>query len=135
MTEMKKDILQNPELKSNPYSLPEGYMDSLKTRAVKYARPVAVPGKERHRMMRFIISAAATFLLLIAAGALLLRQPALEDGITQEDYLVFSDGYSFLEIYETMEEEQYADAYVSDDDVIEYLIYSGVNENIVEQSK
>lgn len=135
MTEIDKDILQNPGLKSNPYSLPEGYMDSLKTRAVKYARPVAVPGKERHRMMRFIISAAATLLLLIAAGALLLRQPALEDGITQEDYLVFSDGYSFLEIYETMEEEQYADAYVSDDDVIEYLIYSGVNENIVEQSK
>jgi len=135
MTEMKKDILQNPGLKSNPYSLPEGYMDSLKTRAVKYARPVAVPGKERHRMMRFIISAAATFLLLIAAGALLLRQPALENGITQEDYLVFSDGYSFLEIYETMEEEQYADAYVSDDDIIEYLIYSGVNEKIVEQSK
>lgn len=135
MTEIDKDILQNPGLKSNPYGLPEGYMESLKEKAMKYPQPVRVPARERRRVLTYIISIAASFLLVITAGTLLSIWSSVEEGMTQEDYIVFSDGYSFLEIYETMEEEQYADAYVSDDDVIEYLIYSGVNENIVEQSK
>ena len=31
--------------------------------------------------------------------------------------------------------EQYADAYVSDEDIIEYLIYTGMSQEFIEMSK
>lgn len=135
MTGIDKDILQTPGLKANPYGLPEGYMESLKEKAMKYPQPVRVPARERRRVLTYIISIAASFLLVITAGALLSIWSSVEEGMTQEDYIVFSDGYSILEIYDTLEDGQYADASINEEDIIEYLIYSGVNENIIEQSK
>ena len=51
------------------------------------------------------------------------------------DYIVFTGDYSAFGIYEEENDEQYADAGVSEDDIIEYLIYTGVSEDIIELSK
>ena len=36
MKEFNRDILQEASLKNSPYSVPEGYFESLKEKAVKY---------------------------------------------------------------------------------------------------
>ena len=55
--------------------------------------------------------------------------------MTQEDYMVFTDGYIDLELYDDGLSEQYADASISNEDIVEYLIYTGVSEELIELSK
>ena len=81
-----------------------------------------------------MLAMAATFALLIAAGTFYLRNSAANPGLTEEDWYVFSDQYSEFAIYESGN-EQYADLGMDDEDIIEYLIYTGVDEHIIELSK
>lgn len=134
MNRFEKDILKDPSLRECPYKAPEGYFDAFKVKAAGYAKPVVVPRREKRRILFTISSMAASFILLLAAGTMLLNGSRKEDGITQEDYLVFSDSYSDFGIYED-NDEQYADASISDDDIIEYLIYIGVSEEVLELSE
>ena len=66
---------------------------------------------------------AAAAALLIAAGTFLLERES-ESDLTQEDYIVFSEDMTNTIFYET--DEIYAEA-VTEDDIIEYLIYTGVD--------
>ena len=72
---------------------------------------------------------------MVTAGTFFLRSTSPEDEITQEDYIVFAGDYSAFGIYEEENDEQYAEAGVSEDDIIEYLIYTGVSEDIIELLK
>lgn len=121
MNEMERDILNNPELRKSPYTVPEGYFDSLRKEVSGYVRPVAVKVSLWQRLAP-LAAVAAMFIIMVTAGTFFLRSTSPEDGITQEDYIVFAGDYS-------------ADAGVSEDDIIEYLIYTGVSEDIIELSK
>ena len=134
MNRFEKDILKDPSLRECPYKAPEGYFDAFKVKAAGYAKPVAAPRREKRRILFTIASVAASFILLFTVGTLLLNNSGTDYGMTQEDYLVFSDSYSDFGIYED-NDEQYADASISDDDIIEYLIYIGVSEEVLELSE
>ena len=118
---MERDILNNPELRKSPYTVPEGYFDSLRKEVSGYARPVAVKMSLWLKLAP-LAAIAAMFIIMVTAGTFFLRSTSPEDEITQEDYIVFAGDYS-------------ADAGVSEDDIIEYLIYTGVSEDIIELSK
>lgn len=136
MKDFERDILQEVSLKNNPYSVPEGYFESLKDRAVKYSKPAEVAPMQFKRILTTAISMAAMFIIMVTAGTMLLKGVTPEEDLTQEDYIVFSDGYFDLEMYDTDGiAEQYADAYVSDEDIIEYLIYTGMSQEFIEMSK
>ena len=134
MNEMERDILNNPELRKSPYTVPEGYFDSLRKEVGGYVRPVAVKVSLRQKLAP-LAAVAAMFIIMVTAGTFFLRSTSPEDEITQEDYIVFAGDYSGFGIYEEENEEQYAEAGVSEDDIIEYLIYTGVSEEIIELSK
>ena len=126
MNEMERDILNNPELRKTPYTVPEGYFDSLRKEVSGYVRPVAVKVSLWQKLAP-LAAVAAMFIIMVTAGTFFLRSASPEEDITQEDYIVFAGNYSDFGIY--------ADAGVNADDIIEYLIYTGVSEDIIELSK
>ena len=134
MDNMEKDILHNSELKKNPYGLPDGYFDTLKKDLIKCSEPQKVVPISIWARLAPMLAMAATFALLVAAGTFYLRNSAATPGLTEEDWYVFSDQYSDFAIYESGS-EQYADLGMDDEDIIEYLIYTGVDEHIIELSK
>ncbi len=126
MEEKKKDILaERPELKTMPYSVPDGYFDSFKDRI----RPCAETQPQWKRTVPYI-SVAAAAALLVGVG---LHMPSSDndDEFTQEDFLVFSDTMGNTEYYM----DQLADAEIADEDIIDYLIYSGVSAEEIELLK
>ena len=135
MKDFERDILQEASLKKCPYSVPEGYFESLKEKAVKYSKPAPVPVFQFKKVLMTAVSMAAMFILMVTAGTFLLEKSTPSEDLTHEDYIVFSDGYFDLEMYEDNMSEQYADASISDEDIVEYLIYIGVSEEFIEMSK
>ena len=135
MKDSERNIMYDDSLRKNPYSVPEGYFDSLKERAAKYAQPTPAPVFQFRRVLYTAISMAAMFILMVTAGTLLLKGVTPAEDLTEEDYMVFTEGYIDLEMYDEELSEQYADASISDEDIIEYLIYTGVSEELIELSK
>ncbi len=103
------DILQNMQLKQPSYNVPEGYFSSLEQRL----KSIPQPKTEKIRRWKFAAphaTLAAMFALIMAAGGFFLGKTWTEKEIT----------------------EQYADA-VTEDDIVEYLIYTGVEVEELEQ--
>ena len=133
MKDSERNIMYDDSLRKCPYSVPEGYFDSLKERAMKYAQPA--PVFQFKRVLYTAVSMAAIFILMVTAGTFFLKGVTPAEDLTQEDYIVFTDGYIDLELYDDGLSEQYADASISNEDIVEYLIYTGVSEELIELSK
>ena len=122
MKTQENDILkQDGNLKEMPFSLPEGYMESLR-KELK-----TIPQRNTKKIPIFnriipYVSLAAAFAMIVTIGGFILEKTTQQD-LSYEDYIVFSDDMTNTIFYDT--EELYADA-LSDDDIIEYLIYTGV---------
>jgi hypothetical protein len=142
MTETNKDILQNPELKQTPYSVPEGYIDKFKAQARTYTEPKYVPVNLRSRLAPYV-GIAAMFLFILVLGKVFVKptdavpsdSAAAEISVIDEgyeDYLVFSDINTTDVLY--MEEDGLEIEEISDEDIIEYLIYIGATEKYIESN-
>ena len=122
MKTQDNDILkQDGNLKEMPFSLPEGYMESLR-KELK-----TIPQRNTKKISIFnriipYVSLAAAFAMIVTIGGFILEKTTQQD-LSYEDYIVFSDDMTNTLLYDT--DELYADA-LSDDDIIEYLIYTGV---------
>ncbi len=128
MKEKERDILaERPELRKMPYNTPEGYFEEFKSQMKPNTRPLW------KRVLPYV-SVAASAALLLAGGLLLSQRSSIDDEFTHEDYLVFSNSMINPEYYE-YESEQYADAEIANDDIIDYLIYSGVTAEEIENCK
>ncbi len=116
MKNKNKDILTDKiHLKEMPYSIPDEYFDGLKKNLTSCQKTSA------WNKITPYVALAAMFAMLVAAGSFFLEH-ASKDNYTQEDYLVFSENMTNI-IFDEYD-EQYADA-ISEDDIIEYLIYTG----------
>lgn len=125
-----KDILkENLKLKDMPFSVPEGYFDSFKREVCKQQPPSL--------WKRFIpyASVAASFLLIVSAGTFILEKTVSKDLMSQEDYIVFSDNMMNTISYEMDSDYKLAEAEINDEDIINYLIYSGISAEEIELSK
>ena len=127
MKDFRHDILKDPSLKECPFTTPEGYFDDLKKMAVRYSQPVQTPVQQSRKIIMSLTSVAAAFIIMIAAGAFFLSRNSQDDMFTQEDFLVFSSDITDDLIFET-----YAETDILEDDIIEYLIYSGESREDIE---
>lgn len=127
---MDRDILAAElKLKKMPYSVPEGYFDTFKAQAVPYKeKEIGLVG----RLMPYA-AMAAVFVFLVTAGTFFLQRTSPAEEFTHEDFLVFSSGIPNSEYYESM--TQIADADLADEDIIAYLIYSGISAEEIELYK
>lgn len=130
MKEMKRDILsESLELRKQVYTVPEGYFDAFKAEMTPYKqRQTAIAGK-----LVPYLSLAATFLFLVTAGTFFLQRSTPSEEFTQEDFILYSSNMSGMDYYDDM--YQIADADIADEDIIEYLIYSGISAEEIELSK
>ncbi len=132
MKEKERDILaERHELKNMPYSIPEGYFEGFKMNM----KPYGCVRTRRKAVM--YASAAASAAILLTAGILLSQRTSSADEFTHEDYLVFSDSMinSLNSEYYGYTNEQYAEAEMANDDIIDYLIYSGITAEEIEHYK
>ena len=116
---MGNDILKDcTELKQMPFSVPERYFDSFKN---ANAVPVAKRVSLWNRMVPYV-AMAAVFVSLVAAGTFFLERSTPQYQMTEE-------------AYEMEYGEQIAEADLSEEDIINYLIYTGVSAEAIELSK
>ena len=131
MKEKNRDILaDNPKLKEQVYSVPDGYFSGFKAGMTHYA---SVEPSLARRLVPYL-SMAAVFIFLVTAGTFFLQQTTPADEFTQEDFILYSSNISGIGLYEE-EPDQLADAGIADEDIIEYLIYSGISAEEIELSK
>ena len=133
-TEM--DILKSArELKTMPYSTPEGYFDRVKVEI----KSAATESKEsqRHLLARLAPYAAmaAVFVFLVTAGTFFLEKTTKSEQSQIEEYYFYSNMIPVTDPYaiETVQVEY--ESAVADEDIIEYLIYSGITAELIELSK
>lgn len=131
---MKKenDILKDSlELKQMPFTVPDGYFESfMAANAVPVARKVSL----WNRIAPYA-AMAAVFVSLVMTGTFLLERSVPQYHMTEEDYVIFSDNMMNTIAYEMEYGSQLAEAEVSSEDIINYLIYTGVSAEHIELSK
>lgn len=126
----KKDILQaKPNLKDMPFGVPDGYFESFRQSISIQQSP------SLWKRFAPYASVAAAFLMILSAGTFILEKTTSGDEMTQEDYILFSDNMMNTINYEMNTEDQIAEAEINDDDIINYLIYSGISAEEIELSK
>lgn len=131
---MKNDILHNSsdKLRKMPYIIPDGYFeDFIRTNQISVAAEHASHSTFMRKLTPYL-SMAAAFLLIVTVGRFLIQYTSAADEMTYEDYLVHSDIMIEAE-YEN--DIQIAEALPADEDIIEYLIYTGVTAEAIELSK
>ena len=130
---MKNDVLHTmaSELRKNPYKTPEGYFDDLRGKMYRTENLIE-PRGIFNRLVPYM-SMAAAFLLVALSGTLLLRN-ADADYMSYEDYIVHSD-MMISSIYEDDAQIASVSDEVNADDIINYLIYSGVTAEDIELIK
>ncbi len=74
-----------------------------------------------------LVSIAATLAIMLSAGTFFLSRNSQDDMFTQEDFLVFSSDITDDLLFDT-----YAETDILEDDIIEYLIYSGESREDIE---
>ena len=106
----EKDILENGRAKENPWKVPQGYFDTLAVRvqARKQARETTL----MHKVTPYL-AIAASFALITIAGTSVLR---LTSGSRDAEVTTSGSYYS-----------QNSSSEVSEDDIINYLIYAGIS--------
>ncbi len=134
MKQTTKDILQSDRrLKEMPYTVPDGYFRSLETGITGNIRKKESQAAGFFGKLTPYFAAAAMFAVIATAGTFFLRTVTEDADYTFEDYLIMSDGLTGMLTY-TQDEAQYAEEVPDEQDIADYLIYTGVSTNVIELS-
>ncbi len=131
MKSTDKDILNSLNLKKMPFDTPEGYFERFKAGMKKEA----TSRRGIWNRLAPYAGLAAAFLSIFAIGTAILERSVEDTEMIQDDYLVLYDNMPVTTIYEIGEEAQLADAAMNEEDIINYLIYSGITAEELEQYK
>ena len=129
---MKNDILHShsSELRKMPYSVPEGYFEGLQDcLRIDEAHASAEVRSFWGRMAPYA-SMAAAFAIMVTAGTAILKNVTEKSDMTYEDYIVHSE---IMIIDEEETEDAYPEAEAQD--IVEYLIHTGITAELIEFSK
>ena len=78
---------------------------------------------------------AAALTLFFAVGSLLNELSYPTETYSQEEYILFSDNLISIEDFEESTVEQFADAELMEEDIIQYLIFIGAELESIEPEK
>lgn len=129
---MKNDILHShsSELRKMPYSIPEGYFEGLQNNLRINEANVSTETRSFWGRMAPYISMAAAFAIIATTGTAILRNVTERSDMSFEDYIVHSE---IMIVNEEETEEAYPEAEAQD--IVEYLIHSGITAELIEFSK
>lgn len=123
----RTDILNSPDLKKNPFSVPDGYFSDCQKKALSNIKS----GNGHSVTWRWLGPVAAAAMILLIAGNYIFFRNSHQEEYSQEDYMVFSNDF-INTVYDMTSIEKYAEAEITDEDIIEYLIGTGVEAEIIE---
>lgn len=129
----EKDILKSaPGLRNMPYTVPDGYFDRLKENAMA----CVAEKKEKTFLERLApyTALAAVFVLLVTAGSFLLRMTTPQTETEFEELYFYSDIMPLTDPY-AIEAAEGVNYEVMEEEIIEYLIYTGTTAEVIELSK
>lgn len=131
----EKDILKSAqEMKDMPYSVPEGYFTRMKDEVMSRA----LESEERRRpffaRLAPYAAMAAVFVFLVTAGTFLLERTTPTEQEKMDDFYFYTNLIPVTDPY-TIESIQVAAEEVAEEEIIEYLIYSGITAEVIELSK
>ena len=143
MNEHEFDILQSSkDLKKMPFTVPENFFETMKAEARKCTEPQVIHVSLWTRLAPYT-AIAAMFLFIFTLGNIFLHNSPDQatastedtiDVIEYEDYLVFNEVGADISIY-YLAEEDYAMEMADEEDIIEYLVYTGASESYIEYNK
>lgn len=124
-----KDILE--DLKKMPYTVPEGYFETFEERV----RPWETENGNRGWPAKVTpyLSMAAMFAIIVAVGSAIITSAGQDAGSSEyEDYLYCNliRPSGSLTAYYSYDEDTYE---LSEEDIIQYLIYSGTDTEEIEK--
>lgn len=129
---MKNDILNShlSELRKMPFRVPEGYFEGLQDSL--RIDETHTPAEARSFLGRMApyASMAAAFAIMVTAGTAILKNVTEKSDMTYEDYIVHSE-IMIIDEEETEDTYQEVDA----QDIVEYLIHSGITAELIEFTK
>ena len=113
----------------NSHTVPEGYFESLQARLsqIPYMQetPAAVTPWNR---LRPYLAMAAAFAALVIGGTAVLRNTVLPDtGLSEEDLLGYAELIPATDPYLIFDESEDREEPFSDEDIVNYLIETGVS--------
>jgi hypothetical protein len=129
---MGKDILD--DLKRNPYSVPDGYFDRLKGRLNEIAvSSVDTVPRSLWQRIRPYAALAACFAASFLIGNAILRKTAPKASSSDQFYkeLMYSDLIPVTQPYAIFEMEDEEEMETSDEDIINFLIETGVSVELI----
>lgn len=128
-----QDILtSHKELKDRPFVAPEGYFESF---MAGMSAPAAAKGQNPWKKAMPYMAIAAALTLFFAVGSLLKELSYPTETYSQVEYILFSDNLISIEDFEESTVEQFADAELMEEDIIQYLIYIGAELESIEPEK
>lgn len=128
-----QDILTtHTELRDNPFTVPEGYFESFRS---DMSELVAAKPQSLWKKAVPYMAVAAALTLLLAVGSILKDYSHATELFSQEELILFSDNLISTEIYDENISEQYAEAEIQEEDIIQYLIYIGADLESIEIEK
>ena len=131
MKKKEQDILTSQQaLKERPYTVPDGYFEAFRAEAIR--RSSTKPAKPLGRVVPYL-AVAASVALILGLGLSFSQKDI--DTLSEEDYILFSDNLIRTYFDESDVTEQFAEAELYDEDIIEYLIYMGESPESIELSK
>ncbi len=108
--ETQKDILKDSKLKEQVFTVPEGYFETLKSQ-LKEKREQTGKTSLAGRLVPYL-AIAASFALIAVVGSAILKRT-----------VVPSEEQSF----ETFYNSQLISEQISDSEIVDYLLYSGIS--------
>jgi len=139
-----KDILESLKAKGNPYGVPGGYFDSLKERLSKIPSAEGVPSITQEtetretpsvtlwQKIKPLVAIAAAFLIMVTAGTALLRKATPSSSEHDEIIANYTYVAPYTDPYAIYDEESSDENAPTDEDLIEYLISTGVSTEHIE---
>lgn len=138
MKDREQDILRDlKELKEMPYSIPEGYFEDFKKDVTRYAHPIVYKTSIFQKLVPLMYF-AAMFAFIAVLGHIFLKNDKATEYAEEEyaeEYIIFSDDMTELAIYNYKNGMDDIVAEIDEEDIIEYLIYTGVSAEEIELSK
>ena len=117
-----------------PYRLPEGYLADLTEQLAKQRHEIPAETAEQRTLWQILApyaAMAAMFTIIALGGKTLAEMTGHRKGWTEQDEFIYTELMPVTgpsdQLYGLSDSEYIAETEPSDNDIVEYLIYSGVS--------
>lgn len=118
----------NPQLKQNPFTVPDGYFEGLEEKLVQLSKEKPIKTVKTVQLVWIRRLAAAATIAAVIAVSWLLNQKSASESISSDDIIALTAGgylpYNELTLLEEIDDADLDNMVIETDDLIEYYEYT-----------